>query len=159
MGPVISMEARDKMIGAIEETINDGEELVYGGKIPESNPEGAFIEPTILKNIHENMSIFKNEVFGPVVSIIEFDDETDVLRQANKTDAGLASYIYTKDADRIHRFSEVLDFGEVIINGFNWSIYLPHIGIKESGVGADCSAMALDTYLVQKRITQKFAGV
>ena len=76
-----------------------------------------------------------------------------VLALANDTEFGLASYIFTDSNERIHYFSEQLAFGEVQVNGVKYAIYLPHGGIKNSGIGHDCSHLALEDYLVKKRIS------
>ena len=80
-------------------------------------------------------------------------NDDDVLSLANDTEYGLASYIFTNNNQRIQRFSEELSFGEVQVNGVKYAIYLPHGGIKNSGIGHDCSHLALDDYLVKKRVS------
>ena len=82
-----------------------------------------------------------------------FSSDEEVLKLANDTEFGLASYLFTNDHKRIQRFSEELEFGEIQINGVKYAIYLPHGGIKESGIGHDCSHLALDDYIVKKRIS------
>ena len=74
---------------------------------------------------------------------------------ANDTHAGLASYVYSKDNATLDEFAEKLEFGEVHQNGFKFDIYLPHLGIKNSGIGMDCSEFALDDYLIKKRVTKQ----
>ena len=98
------------------------------------------------------MAVFKEEIFGPIAPIMKFNSDNEVLSLANKTEYGLASYIFTSNVKRIQFFSEHLEFGEVQINGIKY-IYLPHGGIKNSGIGHDCSHLALNDYLVQKRIS------
>ena len=92
-------------------------------------------------------------IFGPVASIIKFKYDEEVLNQANKTQYGLASYLFTKDKKRIDKFVDELDFGEIHVNGIKYDIYLPHGGIKQSGIGHDCSELALEDYLIKKRIS------
>ena len=99
------------------------------------------------------MSIFHEEIFGPVASIIKFKSDTEVLETANDTDYGLASYLFTKNKKRINKFVDDLDFGEIHVNGIKYDIYLPHGGIKQSGIGHDCSELALEDYLIKKRIS------
>ena len=99
------------------------------------------------------MKIFHEEIFGPVATLIPFKSDDDVLLSANNTKYGLASYIFSNDKSRINRFIDELDFGEIHVNGIKYDIYLPHGGIKESGVGHDCSELALEDYLIKKRIT------
>ena len=99
------------------------------------------------------MSIFHEEIFGPVASIIKFKSEKEVLKQANNTNYGLASYLFTTDKKRITKFINELNFGEVQVNGIKYDIYLPHGGINESGVGHDCSELALEDYIYKKRVS------
>ena len=155
MGPMISPQAREKVDKMVKDAIADGAQVMHGGRIPENLQRGYFYEPTVLRNVTSEMRVYREEIFGPVAPIIEFDDEDDVLLQANDTEYGLASFLYTSNEKRIRKFSESLQFGEVMINGYKWSIYLPHIGIKESGIGQDCSHLALDEYLDKKRVTVK----
>ena len=114
---------------------------------------GNWFEPTVISGINESMSIFHEEIFGPVASIIKFKYDDEVLNQANKTQYGLASYLFTKDKKRIDKFVDELVFGEIHVNGIKYDIYLPHGGIKQSGIGHDCSELALEDYLIKKRIS------
>ena len=151
IGPLISKKSRDRISNLIRNAINSGGNLEYGGGIPKMN--GHWFEPTVISGINESMSIFHEEIFGPVASIIKFKNEDEVLNQANKTQYGLASYLFTKDKKRIDKFADQLDFGEIHINGIKYDIYLPHGGIKQSGIGHDCSELALEDYLIKKRIS------
>ncbi len=156
MGPLISSKARIRVAGLIDEAVSKGAQVLAGGKVPDGLKSGYFFEPTVLNNVSTDMRVYKEEVFGPVASLLVFEDEADVLTKANDTDAGLVAYVYSKNMDRIQRLSEQLEFGEVQINGFKYAIYLPHGGIKESGFGKDCSQYALDDYLIRKRVTVQF---
>tara|TARA_B100001989_G_scaffold78978_1_gene54447 strand:+ start:231 stop:1664 length:1434 start_codon:yes stop_codon:yes gene_type:complete len=151
IGPLISKKSRDRINNLIKDTIDSGGNLEYGGGIPKMN--GNWFEPTIITGINESMSIFHEEIFGPVASIIKFKNDDEVLNQANKTQYGLASYLFTKNKKRIDKFVDELDFGEIHVNGIKYDIYLPHGGIKQSGVGHDCSELALEDYLIKKRIS------
>ena len=151
IGPLISKKSRDRITNLIKDTIDSGGNLEYGGGIPEMN--GNWFEPTVISGINESMSIFHEEIFGPVASIIKFKYDDEVLNQANKTQYGLASYLFTKDKKRIDKFVDELDFGEIHVNGIKYDIYLPHGGIKQSGIGHDCSELALEDYLIKKRIS------
>ena len=99
------------------------------------------------------MRVFREEIFGPIAPFMCFESDEEVLELANDTEYGLASYIFTNAHDRIRRFEEKLEFGEVQVNGVKYAIYLPHGGIKNSGIGHDCSHLALEDYLIKKRIT------
>jgi len=154
MGPVVSRSDRDRMFDLVEDAVSKGATLEYGGKIPEGFPEkGNWIEPTVVSGITSEMRLFRQETFGPVAGIMSFETDDEVLELANDTDYGLASYIFTNNHKRIERFTDELEFGEIQINGVKYAIYLPHGGIKNSGIGYDCSHLALDDYLVKKRVS------
>jgi len=137
----------------IKNTVESGGSLEYGGKTPENLDKGNWIYPTIISGVNDKMKIFHEEIFGPVATLIPFNSDDNVILSANNTKYGLASYIFTNDKSRINRFIDELDFGEIHVNGIKYDIYLPHGGIKESGVGHDCSELALEDYLIKKRIT------
>lgn len=154
MGPVATKKDRDRMFDIIKDAVSKGGKVEYGNKIPEGLPEnGNWIEPTVISGANHDMTLFNNETFGPVAGLMPFETDDEVLALANDTEYGLASYIFTNDHRRIERFTEELEFGEIQINGVKYSIYLPHGGIKNSGIGHDCSHLALDDYLVKKRVS------
>jgi len=154
MGPVASRKDRDRMFDIINDAVSKGGKVECGNKIPDNLPEnGNWIEPTVISGATHDMTLFNNETFGPVAGIMSFETDDEVLELANDTEYGLASYIFTNDHKRIERFTEDLEFGEIQINGVKYAIYLPHGGIKNSGIGHDCSHLALDDYLVKKRVS------
>ncbi len=154
MGPVASRKDRDRMFDIINDAVSKGGKVEYGNKIPDYLPEkGNWIEPTVISGATHDMTLFNKETFGPVAGLMPFDTDDEVLELANDTEYGLASYIFTNNHKRIERFTEELEFGEIQINGVKYAIYLPHGGIKNSGIGHDCSHLALDDYLVKKRVS------
>ena len=154
MGPGVTRSDRDRMFDLVEDAVSKGAKLEYGGKIPEGFPEkGNWIEPTVVSGVTPDMDLFRKETFGPVAGIMSFETDDEVLELANDTEFGLASYIFTNDHKRIERFTEELEFGEIQINGVKYAIYLPHGGFKNSGIGHDCSHLALEDYLVKKRVS------
>ena len=153
MGPLINFQARKRIMNLVKDAVNNGEHVETGGNIPEKFKKGYWLEPTVLSNVNSKMKIYKEEIFGPVACIMSFDHENEVLNLANDTKYGLASYLFTKDKDRIEYFSKNLDFGEVQVNGIKYAIYLPHGGVKDSGLGHDCSHYALEDYLSKKRVS------
>ena len=128
MGPLITVKSRDRILDLISDSIKNGAKLEYGGKIPENFSDGNWLEPTVITNVSQDMRIFNEEIFGPVASIIKFSNDDEVLKLANSTDYGLASYIFTNNKQRIDFFSENLNFGEVQVNGIKYAIYLPTVG-------------------------------
>jgi succinate-semialdehyde dehydrogenase/glutarate-semialdehyde dehydrogenase len=153
MGPLVSKAAQNRMRSLVEDAISRGAQLKAGGKIPERFEKGYWFEPTVLSEVTPDMKVFKDEIFGPIAGFMPFHTEEEVIELANDTDYGLASYLFTNDHHRIERFSSALQFGEVQVNGVKYAIYLPHGGIKNSGIGHDCSHLALEDYLVKKRVT------
>jgi len=151
MGPCIDKRSRERILKMIDDDIASGAKLIYGGKAIDG--KGAYMMPTILTGLTSQMRCFKEEIFGPVAAMMTWDNEEEVLCMANDTEVGLASYVFSHDEGKIRFFSEGLNFGEVQVNGVKYSIYLPHWGIKQSGMGCDCSEYALDDYLERKRIS------
>ncbi|WP_086932560.1 NAD-dependent succinate-semialdehyde dehydrogenase [Agarilytica rhodophyticola] len=154
MGPVIDEAAWNRIDELVKDAISNGAEMLLGGGRPENMSSGYFYAPTILTGVNAAMKIYREEVFGPVVSISRFRDEEEVIAKANATDAGLSSFIFSHDPERIERCANQLNFGEVHVNGVKYAVDLPHCGLKQSGVGVDCSYLALDDYFAVKRISQ-----
>jgi malonate-semialdehyde dehydrogenase (acetylating)/methylmalonate-semialdehyde dehydrogenase len=156
MGPVVSAEHKQKICDYISTGESQGAKIVIDGRdfSVAGNETGFFVGPTLIDEVTPAMTIYQEEIFGPVISIIDFDCEESVIEEANRTDTGLASYVFTTDAEKAQRTADALEFGEVQINGVKYGIDLPHVGIKQSGIGCDCSKYALDDYLYLTRITR-----
>ena len=152
MGPLANRQSVVKVQEIISESMNQGGELVYGGKTIDQT--GYYFEPTIVRLKDNNAEVLQHEIFGPVAMIASFSTNEEALALANDTDAGLASYVFSTNAETLNYFSQHLEFGEVQLNGVKYDIYLPHGGIKNSGIGMDCSTYALDDYLIKKRVTE-----
>ena len=154
MGPLIDGGAWTRVHNLVNEAVDHGARLVAGGGRPPGIESGHYYAPTVLADVTPSMSLHNEEIFGPVVGLSTFENEADAISKANATDTGLSSFIFTSNADRANRCAMALRFGEVQINGVKYDISLPHCGIKQSGVGVDCSYLALDDYLVPKRVTR-----
>ncbi len=152
MGPLTNKQSVQKVYNIVKEAIKQGGRLLYGGN-PIEGP-GYYFEPTAILLKDPNAEILQHEIFGPVALIVPFKTKEEVIGVANNTDAGLASYVFTKNEAIQKYFTERLEFGEVQLNGVKYDIYLPHGGIKNSGIGVDCSTLALDDYLIKKRVTK-----
>jgi acyl-CoA reductase-like NAD-dependent aldehyde dehydrogenase len=151
MGPLISDKARSYVLGLVDRAVAAGAELVLGGKAVEG--DGFFMEKTILRNVSAGMEIARDEVFGPVMSIIPFSDSDDEIALANDTEYGLAAYVYTTSLSTGLRASRDIQAGSVCVNEPHYSVQLPHGGLKQSGVGKDCSRYSLEEYLTLKRVS------
>ncbi|TXF87972.1 aldehyde dehydrogenase family protein [Neolewinella aurantiaca] len=152
MGPLTNRGSVDKVNGIVQQARAQGAKLVFGGKALDR--AGYYYEPTILRLDDAHAPVLQREIFGPVAIIVPFATRGEALAIANDTDGGLASYVFTTNPDAMAFFADKLEFGEVQINGVKYDIYLPHGGIKNSGFGVDCSELALDDYLIRKRVSR-----
>lgn len=144
-GPLIDENAMVKVKEHIADAISKGAKLEAGGK-PHANG-GLFFEPTILTGVTTDMMVAREETFGPVAPLFKFENEEEVIELANDTEFGLASYFYAKDAARIFRVAEALEYGMVGINtGLISNEMAPFGGIKQSGQGREGSKHGLDDY-------------
>ena len=146
LGPLINPAAVEKVEQHIEDAKAKGASVYLGGKRHEL--QGNFFQPTILTNVSPDSMLMHDETFGPVAPLLRFSDEDDVIRQANDTTLGLASYFYTRDVGRVWRVAEALESGIVGINeGIISSELAPFGGIKESGIGREGSRYGIDDYI------------
>jgi len=155
MGPLIDASAWNRVNDLVAGALEAGARLLTGGGRPDKLVRGHYYSPTVLSNINPTMQIYQNEIFGPVVSILAFKNEIEVLANANDgEDGGLTAFLFTRDINKAERFASELRYGEIQINGIKYDIDLPHGGIGQSGIGHDCSSLALHDYLVVKRISR-----
>ncbi len=144
-GPLIDANALVKVNEHIADAVSKGAKIVAGGKPHEKG--GLFFEPTILTGVTKDMLVAREETFGPVAPLFKFETEEEVIAYANDTEFGLASYFYTKDAARVFRVAEALEYGMVGINtGLISNEMAPFGGIKQSGQGREGSKYGLDDY-------------
>ncbi len=153
MGPLVTKHDQERVLKMVADDVASGVDLVMGGKVPEGFDKGFYVEPTILSGIKCDSRCFREEIFGPVAAMMKYVTVEEAIELGNDTEYGLASYLFSNDQSVIRKVSEELMFGEVQVNGVKYAIYLPHGGIKESGIGHDCSYLALNDYLVKKRIS------
>ncbi|WP_377512378.1 betaine-aldehyde dehydrogenase [Octadecabacter sp. R77987] len=150
-GPMVSARQRDIVMGFIKAGISEGATLSYGGKIIEK--EGFYIQPTVFSNVTDDMTIARDEIFGPVLSILNFRDEEEVLTRANKTEFGLAAGVFTQDLTRAHRMAAGFQAGTCYINTYNLApVEAPFGGSKLSGVGRENSKGAIEYYTQIKSV-------
>ncbi len=154
-GPLIHATARDRVDVLVKKALQAGAKIVCGGSPPAdaSLSKGFYYLPTILTEVKNDMDVACQEIFGPVMPIIRFESEEEVIRWANDTEYGLAAYIFTNDLKKATRIPELLDFGTVTVNGPIFRPYLPHGGTKESGIGKDCSYLGLEEFYYIRRVS------
>ena len=141
-GPVVNMVQAEKVRAAIAAGIAEGARLVCGGP-----GEGRFVPPTVFSAADDMMSIAREELFGPVMTVLGFDDESEVVARANATSFGLAAGVFTRDLARAHRVIGQLEAGTCWINAYNLTpVEAPFGGVKQSGVGRENSAAAIAHY-------------
>lgn len=147
IGPLISHDAVNRIEAHIADALAQGAKLLSGG----ARLHGTFFPPTILSDVTDSMSITKEEIFGPVAPVFRFETEAEVVAAANATEAGLASYVYTRDLSRAWRMMEALDYGMVGVNSAMLSTErAPFGGMKQSGFGREGSRHGLLDYLELK---------
>jgi phenylacetaldehyde dehydrogenase len=149
-GPLISQKQLTRVLGYLEQGKSDGAELVTGGH--RLDRKGYFVHPTVVTNVDPDSSrLFQEEIFGPVVTILPFDDEDEAIALANNSTYGLASTVWTKDLGRAHRLAKRIKAGTVGLNcQFQYDHSMPFGGYKQSGWGHESGKAGIDTYLQTK---------
>ena len=154
IGPVISKIQYDKIINLIESGISEGATLAAGGpELPNGLNKGYFIKPTIFTDVTNEMRIAKEEIFGPVLSIIPFDTEDEAVKIVNDTSYGLGNYLQTDDKEKAHRVAKKLRSGCVYINGNAADVGTPFGGYRQSGNGREGGVWGLTEFLEVKNVT------
>ncbi|HEY6627698.1 MAG TPA: betaine-aldehyde dehydrogenase [Acidimicrobiia bacterium] len=162
VGALISQDHLDKVLWYIEAGKSAGARLVIGGARP-SDPSlanGYFVEPTVFDACTDDMSIVQEEIFGPVMAVLSFRDEDDVIARANDTPYGLAAGVFTKDVQRAHRVVARLEAGTTWINNYNITpIEMPFGGYKQSGIGRENSLVTINHYTQVKSVYVEMGDV
>jgi len=148
LGPLVSEAQRDRVRGYIQKGIEEGATLVAGGaEAPEGLEKGYFIRPTVFANVKNTMTIAREEIFGPVLSIIPYENEDDAVRIANDTIYGLGGGVWSKDVERAKRVARRMRTGQVDINGGDFNPLAPFGGYKQSGNGRELGKFGFEEYL------------
>lgn len=160
MGPLVSQEQLERVCGYIEAGVGEGAQLVTGGKragrVPGTPGGGYFVEPTVFAGTRQSMKIVREEIFGPVVAVLPFDDPDEVLSAANDSTYGLAAAVWTRDITKAQRLARRLKAGTVWINCYNvFDAALPFGGYKESGWGREMGQAAVELYTELKAVTTR----
>ena len=153
LGPQVSSDQRDSIVAAIEAGKKEGANVFTGGSATTVDGKGYFVEPTVLTDVRNDMSVAQEEIFGPVLSVISFEDEEEAVHWANKNCYGLASGVWTNNPARAHRVAAALEAGTVWVNTYNmFHPASPFGGFKESGFGRELGREGLEHYLETKSI-------
>ena len=155
MGPLVNKAQHDKVMGYIAIGRDEGANLHCGGGAPslQGFEGGFFVEPTIFTGVTDDMRIAREEIFGPVMSVLAFSDEDEVIARANDTEFGLSAGVFTRDLPRAHRVIAELQAGTCWINHYNLSpAEIPFGGVKQSGIGRENSLAALQHYSQLKSV-------
>jgi aldehyde dehydrogenase (NAD+) len=153
VGPMVSRKQWDRVQGYIRKGIEEGARLIAGGEgRPEGHARGWLVRPTVFTDVRNDMTIAREEIFGPVLSIIAYDDEEDAIVIANDTPYGLQAYVLSADAARARRVASRIDAGRVLINTIAHEPKAPFGGFKQSGLGREYGSFGLEAYLEPKAL-------
>ncbi|WP_367131606.1 MULTISPECIES: aldehyde dehydrogenase family protein [Streptomyces] len=153
VGPLVNAKQHARVRGYIDKGVEEGARLVAGGATPpEGRDKGYYVTPTVFADVTPEMTIAQEEIFGPVLSFIKYEDEDEAARIANGTVYGLAAAVWAADQETAAAFARRLDAGQVEINGGGFNILAPFGGYKESGVGRELGVHGLGEYLQTKSL-------
>ena len=153
IGPVISETQYNKIQTLIKKGIDEGAKLVAGGPgKPEGLEKGYFVKPTVFADVNNDMEIARTEIFGPVLSVMPFENEEEAIKIANDTPYGLTNYIQTQDKEKVKRVARKLRSGMVDVNGAGIAVDAPFGGFKHSGIGREAGEHGLEEFLEVKAI-------
>ncbi|MEX2293062.1 MAG: aldehyde dehydrogenase family protein [Acidimicrobiales bacterium] len=153
MGPVVSKRQQERVLGYIETGKKEGARLVTGGGVPAHLSKGYYVEPTLFANVDNSMTIAQEEIFGPVLVVIPFEDDNDAVRIANESSYGLSGAITTADLERGKALARRIRTGTLSINGGLWyGADAPFGGYKQSGIGRQCGIEGLEIFTETKTV-------
>ncbi len=153
IGPVISETQYNKIQTLIKKGIDEGAKLIAGGPgKPEGLQKGYFVKPTVFADVNNSMEIARTEIFGPVLSVMPFEDEKEAIEIANDTPYGLTNYIQTQDKEKVKRVARKLRSGMVDVNGAGIAVDAPFGGFKHSGIGREAGEHGLEEFLEVKAV-------
>jgi aldehyde dehydrogenase (NAD+) len=151
MGPLVSKAQFDKVQGLIEKGIQEGATLVCGGPgRPQGFNRGYYVRPTVFADVTPDMTIAKEEIFGPVLSVMNYETEADAIKIANNTSYGLAGYIQAGDIEQARKVGKKIRAGRIYLNGAPANSHVPFGGYKQSGNGREHGVFGFEEYLEVK---------
>ncbi|HVF09461.1 MAG TPA: aldehyde dehydrogenase family protein [Abditibacteriaceae bacterium] len=154
LGPLISDQQYQRVLGYLESGQSDGAQAIHGGQqLPD---KGYFVEPTLLINAREEMKVMREEIFGPVVCVVPFEDPNEIVATANNTPYGLAAAVWTRDVGKAHRLAAAMKAGIVFVNCFHvYDVAVPFGGYKQSGWGREFGRAGIEEYTEVKSVYMK----
>jgi aldehyde dehydrogenase (NAD+) len=158
MGPLVSALQRDRVLGYIQKGTEEGAKLVVGGGRPSHLPKGWYVEPTLFIDVDNSMAIAQEEIFGPVLAVIPYEDDDDAVRIANESKYGLSGGVFSASEERATSIAGRIRTGSIGVNGGLWyGADSPYGGYKASGMGRQCGTEGLEQYLETKAIAWPLA--
>ena len=159
LGPVISAEARDRILRYIDSGVKEGATLAYGGGQPGRFERGFYVEPTIFTGVSNDMTIAREEIFGPVLSVIRAESTEAAVQIANDTEYGLSAGVWSTDNQRALDVADQIKAGTVWVNDWHMvNAAYPFGGYKQSGLGRELGPHALDEYTEEKFVHLDLSG-
>lgn len=147
MGPLVARRQLDRVLGYIELGRTEGAKIVTGGGRPAGQPRGWFVEPTVFAEVDNKMRIAREEIFGPVVTVIPYDTQDEAIAIANDSEYGLGGAVYSADPDRALAVARRIDSGYISVNRYGIGPRAPFGGVKRSGIGRESGAEGYDSFL------------
>ncbi|MBX7449209.1 aldehyde dehydrogenase [Mycolicibacterium sp. 3033] len=156
IGPLISEKQRERVEGYIKKGVDEGARVVVGGERPEGLDSGWYVQPTVFADVDNSMTIAQEEIFGPVLAVIPYEDEDDAVRIANDSVYGLAGSVYTTDNDRALKIARRIRTGTYAVNMYAFDPGAPFGGYKNSGIGRENGTEGIEAYCEPKSILLPF---
>lgn len=156
IGPLISEKQRERVEGYIAKGVEEGARVVVGGERPEGLDSGWYVQPTVFADVDNSMTIAQEEIFGPVLAVIPYEDEDDAVRIANDSVYGLAGSVYTTDNDRALKIARRIRTGTYAVNMYAFDPGAPFGGYKNSGIGRENGTEGIEAYCEPKSILLPF---
>ncbi|MEH3141055.1 MAG: aldehyde dehydrogenase [Mycobacterium kyogaense] len=156
IGPLISEKQRERVEGYIKKGVEEGARVVVGGERPEGLDSGWYVQPTVFADVDNSMTIAQEEIFGPVLAVIPYEDEDDAVRIANDSVYGLAGSVYTTDFDRALKIARRIRTGTYAVNMYAFDPGSPFGGFKNSGIGRENGVEGIEAYCEPKSILLPF---